>query len=630
MIFESVSFGVRRAACSTFLFALLLSLLPVCARATSSVTLAWDQSPDPSVVGYNIYFGVASRTYTNMVSAGNATSVTINGLIEGVTYFFAATTYNAVGIESDYSTEISYTIPVPIPNQPPTISGLTNLTIAVSTQTPALPFTIGDAETPAANLTLSAYSSNPTLVLVTNIVFGGSGASRTVTVIPTAGRTGSATISIVVSDGKATATNSFSLTVVSKPPPPANFHLSVQGNGKLSPDLSTKALVVGATYTVTAVAGADQEFAGWSGNVSSSQTTISFKMTTNFTLLAKFVPSPFSPKAGTYNGLFYEADAVRQSTSGAFTLSTTKRGYYSGRLQVGTARYSFHGRFNLDTQATNTIPRHRLSPLIVELTLGSGEQADQIFGRVYDTNGTWSASLSGDRALFNTRTNPAPWAGPFTMVLPGEDGDPSLPAGNGFATIRVGLNGVARLAVVLPDGGRFSESAPLSQTGLWPVYIPLYSGRGSLLSWLSFTNRPTDDLNGNISWIKPANLHTRYYSAGFTNILVAQGSAYVRPASPTNSVLTYTNAILTFTGGNLGADFTNLISLGRSSRVFNQSTNVLSMSFSLPQGTFSGHVKDPASGKSRTFRGAILQKQNAGFGLLLGTNRTSSVSLTQF
>jgi hypothetical protein len=579
-------------------------------------------------VGYNIYYGVASRTYTNMVTAGNATTVSINGLIEGVTYYFAATTYNAVGIESDYSTEISYTIPVPIPNQAPTISGLTNVTIAISTRTPALPFTIGDAETPAANLTLSAYSSNPALVQVTNIVFGGSGANRTVTVIPTSGRTGSATISIVVSDGQATATNSFSLTVISKPPPPANFHISIQGNGTLSPNLSTKALVVGSTYTVTAVAGADQEFAGWSGNVTSTQPTISFKMTTNFTLQAKFVPSPFSPKAGTYNGLFYEADAVRQYTSGAFTLSTTKRGSYSARLQIGTARYSFHGRFNLDCQATNSIPRHGLSPLIVELALGSDQQADQISGRVYDTNGTWSATLGGDRALFNVRTNPAPWAGPFTVVLPGEDGDPSLPTGNGFATVRVGLNGLARLAVVLPDGGRFSQSAPLSQSGLWPVYIPLYSGRGSLLSWLSFTNRPTDDLNGNVSWIKPANSHTRYYSAGLTNILTAQGSAYLRPASSTNSLLTYTNAILAFTGGNLGSDFSSAISLGRSSRVFNYSTNVLSMSFSLPQGTFSGHVKDPVSGKSRAFSGAVLQKQNAGFGLLLGTNQTSSVSLS--
>jgi len=122
-------------------------------------------------------------------------------------------------------------------------------------------------------------------------------------------------------------------------------------------------------------------------------------------------------------------------------------------------------------------------------------------------------------------------------------------------------------------------------------------------------------------------MSTRCYSAGLTNICLAQGSAYVRPVGLTNSVLGYTNASLAFAGGNLETDFTNSISLGRSSRVINNSSNRLTMSFSLPQGTFSGRVIDPATGKWRNFSGAVLQKLNAGFGLLLGTNQTSSVTL---
>ncbi|MBI3849003.1 MAG: fibronectin type III domain-containing protein [Verrucomicrobia bacterium] len=103
----------------------LLSVIPLLAALSApgealsatiqpgrSVTLAWDASTDAGVAGYKIYYGVASRAYTNLVSVGNATTATISGLVEGVTYFFAATTYNGAGLESDYSNEASYTVPV--------------------------------------------------------------------------------------------------------------------------------------------------------------------------------------------------------------------------------------------------------------------------------------------------------------------------------------------------------------------------------------------------------------------------------------------------------------------------------------------------------------------------------------
>jgi hypothetical protein len=73
-----------------------------------TVVLAWDISPDPEVTGYRVYYGTASRTYTNSVEAGNALTNTVAGLVSGVTYFFAVTAYNASGLESDYSREVRY------------------------------------------------------------------------------------------------------------------------------------------------------------------------------------------------------------------------------------------------------------------------------------------------------------------------------------------------------------------------------------------------------------------------------------------------------------------------------------------------------------------------------------------
>lgn len=77
----------------------------------AQVNLAWDASTSTSVAGYNIYYGVASGSYTSKLSVGNQTSSTVTGLSEGKTYYFAVTARDASGKESARSNEISYNVP---------------------------------------------------------------------------------------------------------------------------------------------------------------------------------------------------------------------------------------------------------------------------------------------------------------------------------------------------------------------------------------------------------------------------------------------------------------------------------------------------------------------------------------
>jgi hypothetical protein len=77
----------------------------------ASVTLAWNPSPDSNVTGYRLYYGTASHNYTNTVPADLSATATVAGLAEGATYVFAVTAINNLGMESDYSNEISYTVP---------------------------------------------------------------------------------------------------------------------------------------------------------------------------------------------------------------------------------------------------------------------------------------------------------------------------------------------------------------------------------------------------------------------------------------------------------------------------------------------------------------------------------------
>jgi Metallo-peptidase family M12B Reprolysin-like/Dockerin type I domain len=86
-------------------------------------------------------------------------------------------------------------------NTPPTVSDILNQLVNSSTSTGTIPFTIGDAQTAAAALTVSATSSNTTLLPNTGITLGGSGASRTINLTPALGQFGITTVSVSVTDG---------------------------------------------------------------------------------------------------------------------------------------------------------------------------------------------------------------------------------------------------------------------------------------------------------------------------------------------------------------------------------------------------------------------------------------------
>ena len=98
-------------------------------------------------------------------------------------------------------------------NAAPTISGIANQTILAGAVVGPLAFTVSDAQTPAGNLTVSASSSSTTLVPNTSILLGGGGSNRTVTVTPTSGLTGTATITLTVSDGSLSSSTRFTVTV---------------------------------------------------------------------------------------------------------------------------------------------------------------------------------------------------------------------------------------------------------------------------------------------------------------------------------------------------------------------------------------------------------------------------------
>ena len=91
--------------------ALTLVLTPDSSAGSQSVGVAWDPSPSADVSGYFLYYGTARGDYGNVVDCGGSTEQTVDGLEDGVTYFFAVTAYDTAGVEGVPSAEVSYTVP---------------------------------------------------------------------------------------------------------------------------------------------------------------------------------------------------------------------------------------------------------------------------------------------------------------------------------------------------------------------------------------------------------------------------------------------------------------------------------------------------------------------------------------
>ncbi len=169
------------------------------------MTLAWDRSPDPGVAGYNVYYGGSPRLYTNTITVGATNYVTVSNLLTRATYYFAATTYNIAGLESDFSAEVSYTPPAAPQNVPPTLDPISGVVLNENAGPQVLVLTGISSGSSTENqiLTVSAFSSNPGLVPNPAVNYVSPNPTGTLSFAPASGGFGSSTMTVMVDDGGA-------------------------------------------------------------------------------------------------------------------------------------------------------------------------------------------------------------------------------------------------------------------------------------------------------------------------------------------------------------------------------------------------------------------------------------------
>jgi hypothetical protein len=327
--------------------------------------------------------------------------------------------------------------------------------------------------------------------------------------------------------------------------------------------------------------------------------------------------------AGLYSGLFYDTNGVVLGGSGFFSFVLSKRGSYSASLQLsGGWRLSGTGTLDVDGRATNVFPRRGSTPLTVIWALDLNG-TDQIAGLA--SSDIWMAELLGDRARFDSRTNPCPYAGKYTFILPGTPGAGTSPEGDSFGSVTINPNGTVSMKGFLADQSSALQNVRISKNGDWPLFAPLYSKIGALVGWIHLENRTTDDFHGTVSWMKPVVPTAACYPQGFSTINQMTGSFYRVPSNSTGQLLNWNSGTASITGIMLPQSYSVPVQFGSNSKLASQSLDLLSAAFVSTSGSFTGKFQPAGASQPLAFRGAVLQKANIASGFFIRSNMSGRV-----
>jgi Ca2+-binding RTX toxin-like protein len=213
---SNISFTVPPNATVLFTYDPISHVLSVTTGKVDTTTAITSDSPDPSVVGQAVLVGYSvvpasgggtptgtvtvsdgTDSCTGTVTAGQCTLTLSSAGARSLTATYAG--------DSNFSASISAGEPhtVNSPNTPPTATVTNGQCTATSMASGLINLVLFDADGDALSLRLVS-NSNPTLVSNADIVIGGNGVNRTMTVTAAARKRGSATITLGLSDGKVT------------------------------------------------------------------------------------------------------------------------------------------------------------------------------------------------------------------------------------------------------------------------------------------------------------------------------------------------------------------------------------------------------------------------------------------
>jgi len=421
-------------------------------------------------------------------------------------------------------------------------------------------------------------------------------------------------VKAVDTSGNESAIATWTLTYIQS----SQISVSINGSGFVAPNLDGRIIEIGQRCVMTAIPAAGYVFNGWTGDINSGSQALVFTMQQDLSLQANFIPNPFIPVMGLYNGLV-TTDQPDIDHEGSFRATVTSSGAFIALLYLGRQVFSVSGKFTGDGDYSTTINRAGISYQII-LHLDVSQNSDQMTGTIND--GSVTATISSDRWTWNGRTNPAP-AGRYTVLIPGGD-SPDQPQGPGYGTVTITTSGTVSFTGRLSDGTSISRATYLAKDGSWP-FFSWTSGFESALGQITVEDIPgSSDMDGEITWFRRQSA-SPIYRNGFTIQSSLVGSLF-SPALRGNNALTLDsnpdNVSVAIGGADISGEVDFAGTLDQFNRFVADDTGSL-MRFrvilSTGNGMMSGTFLDPATGRLVSFQGITFQKQNIAAGFWLGS-----------
>lgn len=344
---------------------------------------------------------------------------------------------------------------------------------------------------------------------------------------------------------------------------------------------------------------------------------------------------------GKYSGLLLDRNGV--AAPGLITLSLSNKLTFTGVIALNGKKYPFKGAFAGEEFVGGVSRGKGREPLAIRLKLSLAAGAQEVSGGVEGDGLTYDllANLPMGKAEV-----PPSLPGAFTFIIQPDATGGTNPRGLGYGSAKIDASGRVKAVGSLGDGTKFSTTTSVALDKSWLLFLTPYRGGGVVAARIKVeAGALFSPLSGVLNWRKSLDVKAKMFADGFGTTATLRGYRH----SPTETAsrilvtpLPAQNLQVDFTGGDLPAEPADVaVTLGDRNVVTDMPPG-FKLKFTTATGVFAGSVPDPATGKERSFGGAVLNGTDSVFddegnvtqrtisrggGLFFGLEQTGAIEL---